>query len=113
MQQKNAGALWGVYMSLLLDQSFLLHPEQIRRIQSGLPACTVGSLREKIIIEQHLHHIKGLLYSDNPVEKIKAYANNIERCFIYRDSKKHMSGKDFPCFEADPNLVKKHSKLVV
>lgn len=111
MQQKNAGALCGVHMSLLSDQCLLSHPEQIRRIQSGLPACTVGSLREKLIVEQHLHHIKGLLYSDNPVEKMKAYANNIEQCFVYRDSKKHMSGRNFTDFGPDPNLVKKYSTL--
>ena len=109
IQQKNAGALCGVHMSLLVDQCLLSHPEQIRRIQNGLPACTVGSLREKIIIEQHLHHIESLLYSDNPVEKIKAYANNIEQCFIYRDSKKHMSGRNFADFGPDPNLLKKYS----
>jgi hypothetical protein len=112
MQQKNAGALCGVYLSLLSDLCLLSHPEQIRRIQNGLPACTVGSLREKIIIEQHLHHITGLLYSDNPVEKLKAYANNIERCFVYRDSKKHMSGRDFPDFGPDPNLLEKYSPLI-
>jgi hypothetical protein len=112
MQQKNAGALCGVLMSLLSDLCLLSHPEQIRRINSGLPACTVGSLREKIIIEQHLHHIKGLLYSSNPVEKIKAYADNIEKCFVYRDSKKHMSARNFPDFGPDPNLVKKYSNAV-
>jgi hypothetical protein len=112
IQQKNAGALLGVHMSLLVDQCLLSHPEQIRRIQSGLPACTVGSLREKIVIEQHLHHIKSLLYSDNPVEKLKAYANNIERCFVYRDSKKHMSGRNFPDFGPDPNLMKKYFPFI-
>ena len=112
MQQKNAGALCGVYMSLLSDQCLLSHPEQIRRIQSGLPACTVGSLREKINIEQHLQNIKGLLESDNPVEKIKLYANKIEQNFFYRDSKKHMSGSDFPDFGPDPNLQKKYAPIM-
>ena len=69
IQQKNAGALLGVHMSLLVDQCLLSHPEQIRRIQSGLPACTVGSLREKLIVEFHLEQIKCLLLSENPREK--------------------------------------------
>ena len=107
MQQKNAGALCGVLMSLLLDQCLLLHPEQVRRIKNNIPACTVGSLREKIIIEQHLEHIQHLLHSENPSEKIQEYAKNIDKSFVYRDSKKHMTGREFPIFKPDKNLVKK------
>jgi hypothetical protein len=57
MQQKNASAFRGVYMSLLRDQSFILHPEQIRRIQNRLHACTVGNIRKKLIIKQPLNNI--------------------------------------------------------
>jgi hypothetical protein len=46
MQQKNAGALCGVLMSLLLDQCSLFHPEQVRRIKNNFPACTY----EKVLI---------------------------------------------------------------
>lgn len=110
MQQNDAGSLCGVNMSLLLDQCLLTHPEQIRRIENNLPACTVGSLREKINIEQHLEHIRALLLSENPSERIKTYAENIEQCFIFRDSKKHMSGRTFPEFKPDPKLEKKFSQ---
>lgn len=109
MQQKNAGALCGVLMSLLLDQCFLFHPEQVRRIKNNIPACTVGSLREKIIIDQHLEHIKHLLQSENPSEKIQEYAKSIDKSFVYRDSKKHMTGREFPIFKPDPYLLKKYA----
>ena len=107
IQQSDDGGLCGVLLSLLVDQCLLFHPEQIRRISSQLPACTVGSLREKLIVEFHLEQIKYLLLSENLREKLKAYSNNMDICFTYRDSTKHMSGREFPDLKPCPTLLKK------
>jgi hypothetical protein len=93
-QQKNAGALCGVLMSLLIDQNLLLHPEQIRRINKGLSACTVGSLREKIVIEQHLEFIRSLLETEDPKKSLQMYIDNVDFNFVYRNSTKHMVGRE-------------------
>ena len=107
IQQSYDGGLCGVLLSLLVDQCLLFHPEQIRRISSQLSACTVGSLREKLIVEFHLEQIKCLLLSENPREKLKAYSENMDICFAYRDSTKHMSGREFPDLKPCPTLLKK------
>ena len=107
IQQSDDGGLCGVLLSLLVDQCLLFHPEQIRRISSQLSACTVGSLREKLVIEFHLEQIKCLLLSENPKEKLKAYSENMDICFAYRDSTKHMSGREFPDLKPCPTLLKK------
>ncbi|GFO71041.1 hypothetical protein BJAS_P0251 [Bathymodiolus japonicus methanotrophic gill symbiont] len=41
------GSSRGLILSLLFDHCLLLHPEQIARIESKLPAYTVGSLQRK------------------------------------------------------------------
>lgn len=107
IQQSYDGGLCGVLLSLLVDQCLLFHPEQIRRISSQLSACTVGSLREKLVVEFHLEQIKCLLLSENPQEKLKAYSENMDICFAYRDSTKHMSGREFPDLKPCPTLLKK------
>lgn len=107
IQQSYDGGLCGVLLSLLVDQCLLFHPEQIRRISSQLSACTVGSLREKLVVEFHLEQIKCLLLSENPKEKLKAYSENMDICFAYRDSTKHMSGREFPDLKPCPTLLKK------
>lgn len=109
IQQSDDGGLCGVLLSLLVDQCLLFHPEQIRRISSQLSACTVGSLREKLIVEFHLEQIKCLLLGENPQEKLKAYSENMDICFAYRDSTKHMSGREFPDLKPCPTLLKKFS----
>ena len=102
-QQSYDGGLCGVLLSLLVDQCLLFHPEQIRRLKSNFHACTVGSLREKLIIESHLEQMKMLLLAPNPKEKLEAYSRNMDLCFTYRDSTKHMSGRTF--FECKPSLI--------
>lgn len=109
IQQSDDGGLCGVLLSLLVDQCLLFHPEQIRRISSKLLACTVGSLREKLIVEFHLEQIKYLLLSENPQEKLKAYSANMDICFAYRDSTKHMSGQEFSDLKPCPVLLRKYA----
>jgi hypothetical protein len=50
-QPGKEGSSRGLTLSLLLDHCLLLHPEQKRRLKNKLPAGTVGSLRDRILVE--------------------------------------------------------------
>jgi hypothetical protein len=93
MQRDETGSLCGVTLSLLLDQCLLLHPEQIRRIKANKPACTVGSLLEKIRLEDHLDSVRRLLDHDDPWKELEKYAARMRSVIILRDSKKHLTGR--------------------
>ena len=73
-QLDEEGSRRGLILSLLLDHALILHPEQITRIKSKLPAYTVGSLLRKVQMEALLDFIKSLLKHKNPVKKLKELA---------------------------------------
>jgi len=93
MQRDETGSLCGVTLSLLLDQCLLLHPEQIRRIKANKPACTVGSLLEKIRLDDHLDSVRRLLDNDDPWKELEKYAARMQSVIVLRDSKKHLTGR--------------------
>lgn len=82
-------------LSLLFDHCLILHPEQQARIKNNLPPATVGSLREKCIQQYLIQIIKSIIDSPNPKELLKKLVNNIDKIYVLRDSKKHLSGKNF------------------
>jgi hypothetical protein len=87
------GSSRGLILSLLLDHCLLLHPEQKARIEDKLPAFTVGSLREKIIMEGLFQFIKDLVYDDNAKEKLVKLSEDMEVIFKPNLSSKHMNTK--------------------
>jgi hypothetical protein len=50
-QPGDEGARHSVILSLLVDQSLFLHPDQQRQLTNNLPAYTVGSLRANVQVE--------------------------------------------------------------
>lgn len=88
------GSRRGVTLSLLVDHSLLLHPEQRALIENKLPACTVGSLRAKISLEATITFVRKLLSSPNPGQTLKELWERINRVVQLTTSKKHMSGID-------------------
>lgn len=60
------GSIRAIVLSLLCDHALLTHPEQIALFKKQEPACTVGSLREKVLMDSLLAFIQGIIYSDNP-----------------------------------------------
>jgi len=94
------GSSRGLILSLLLDHCLFLHPEQIVRIGDKLPACTVGSLREKIIAESLVLFINNLLNEQDPKQKLELLAQNADSIFKPNQSSKHLNAmncslKDF------------------
>jgi len=110
MQQGEEKANRGVLFSLLIDYCLLFHPEQEKAIKAGKPACTVGSLLEKIRIRHHLQEIERILLSNNPLEEYKKYEINIETYFRTRASTRHYSGRISENLAPSPSLAKKYAR---
>lgn len=84
------GSIRGIVLSLLCDHALLTHQEQIALFKRGEPACTVGSLREKVVMDSLLAFIHSIIYSDNPKSLFDKHKDNITQIFELRASKKHM-----------------------
>ena len=50
-QPGDEGARHSVILSLLVDHSLFVHPDQQHQLQNNLPAYTVGSLRAHVQVE--------------------------------------------------------------
>jgi len=94
-QPDEEGSSRSLILSLLLDHCLLFHPEQLARFEDKSPACTVGSLQEKIKLESLFEFIKELLSSDNPEEKLNLLAETAKDVFKFASSKKHMVNRDW------------------
>lgn len=90
------GSIRGITLSLLCDHALLTHPEQIALFKKWEPACTVGSLREKVMLDSLLEFIKTIINSDNPQQLFETYKNNINQIFALRKSTKHVRNNYIP-----------------
>src|SRR5712692_8674985 len=70
-QPGDEGARHSVILSLLVDHSLFLHPDQQRQLKNNLPAYTVGSLRANVQVECLVDVIDDLVSSDEPQDKLK------------------------------------------
>jgi hypothetical protein len=93
-QRGEEGSDHGVILSLLCDHALLLHQDQKALFENKQPAVTVGSLREKVMMESLSSFIEGIVASDNPKEMFESYADKISELFELRASIKHMRGVD-------------------
>src|SRR6266850_6916438 len=76
-QPGDEGARHSVILSLLVDQSLCLHPDQQRQLTNNLPAYTVGSLRAHVHVECLVDVIDDLGSSDNPQDKLTRFTKAI------------------------------------
>jgi hypothetical protein len=106
-QLDEEGSSRGLILSLLLDHCLLFHHQQLTRLENKLPACTVGSLLEKIKVESLLEFIRGLILSEAPQQKLGLLSKNLEDLFQLRSSKKHMNDRDLGRLEPTPSLMYK------
>lgn len=90
-QPDREGSKRSLILSLLLDHTLLLHPQQIARIENKRPACTVGSLKELIKADCLFLFCEELLNSDNPHERLAYFAEQKDKIFKLVDSDKHLS----------------------
>lgn len=93
-QRGEEGSDHGVILSLLCDHALLLHQDQKDLFENKQPAITVGSLREKVMMESLTVFIEGIVSSDDPKAMFEEYADKISELFKLRSSIKHMRNVD-------------------
>ena len=98
-QPGEAGSNRGVTLSLLSDHALLLHQDQKGLLENRRPAATVGSLREKVMMESLTGFIEGIVSSDNPKALFEEYADKISELFELRSSIKHLHHVDMAFLE--------------
>jgi hypothetical protein len=103
-QPDEEGSRRSVILSLLCDHCLLLHPDQLARIQDKLPACTVGSLRDRVRLESSMQVFEDILLSDNPQKELELVVKQAKEVFPLHESSKHMVGRDLGRLESTPSL---------
>ena len=103
-QPDEEGSRRSVILSLLCDHCLLLHPDQLARIQDKRPACTVGSLRDRVRMDSSLLVFEEILSSEHPQKQFEVVAQRAKECFPLHESHKHMVGRDLGRLESTPSL---------
>src|SRR5262245_45365763 len=103
-QPGDEGARHSVILSLLVDHSLFLHPDQQRQLENNLPAYTVGSLRANVQVECLVEVISDLVSSDDPQEQLTRFSNALHEVFACGSSKKHMIHRQLGRLEPTPCL---------
>ena len=83
-QPGDEGARHSVILSLLVDHSLFMHPDQQRQLKNNLPAYTVGSLRANVQVECLVDVIDDLVSSDDPQDKLKRFTQRLARGICLR-----------------------------
>ena len=103
-QPGEEGARHSVILSLLVDHSLFVHPDQQHQLKNNLPAYTVGSLRANVQVECLVEVIDDLVSSDNPQDKLKRFTKALHEVFILSRSTKHMVRRQLGRLEPTPSL---------
>jgi hypothetical protein len=98
------GARHGVILSLLVDPSLFVHPDQQAQLTNNLPAYTVGSLRAHVQVECLGEVIDDRVSSDEPQETMKRCTTALHEVFAFGRSKKHMLQRQLARLEPTPSL---------
>lgn len=94
MQPGIDGSDRGVTLSLLCDHVLHFHQDQLALFEEKSPAATVGSLKQKVMMESLTTFIEGIINSNNPREMFEAYTEKLSELFELRSSIKHMRDSD-------------------
>ena len=103
-QPGEEGARHSVILSLLVDHSLFVHPDQQHQLTNNLPAYTVGSLRAHVQVECLVEVIDDLVSSDNPQDKLQRFTKALHEVFILSQSTKHMIQRQLGRLEPTPSL---------
>jgi len=102
------GSNRGVILSLLCDHALLLHSEQQCSLENKQPALTVGSLREKVMMESLKAFIEGIVMSDDPKAMFMQYSDKIAEIFDLQNSTKHLRNVDMQFLQPQHQLLDAH-----
>src|SRR3989454_575564 len=103
-QPGEEGARHSVILSLLVDHSLFVHPDQQAQLKNNLPAYTVGSLRANVQVECLVDVIDDLMSSDEPQDQLKRFTKALHEVFAFGRSKKHMIQRQLGRLEPTPAL---------
>jgi hypothetical protein len=103
-QPGDEGARHSVILSLLVDHSLFVHPDQQDQLKNNLPAYTVGSLRAHVQVECLVDVIDDLVSSDEPQDKLKRFTKALHEVFAFSRSTKHMIQRQLGRLEPTPSL---------
>jgi hypothetical protein len=103
-QLDEEGSRRSLTLSLLCDHCLLLHPDQLARVESNLPAYTVGSLRGRVMVENLVQFFSDVLTSEHPQEQLEQVAQRAKEVFTLNESEKHMVGRDLGRLAPTPML---------
>jgi hypothetical protein len=95
MQRGLDGSEQGLIISLLSDHALHFHKDQLTLHEDKEPAVTVGSLREKVMMESLTAFIEKIVTSPDPKSFFEEYSGKITELFGLRSSIKHMRGMSF------------------
>lgn len=105
MQPGVDGSVRGVTMSLLCDHALHFHDDQLALFEKKSPAATVGSLRQKVMIESLTTFIESIIDSDNPKEVFSKHVDTLMELFELRSSVKHMRDADIGVLQNAEEIV--------
>jgi len=94
-QQGIEGSDRGLTLSLLCDHMLYFHNSQIISFKNNEQAGTVGSLREKILMESLIAFIEKIVKSDNPKSLLDQLSDKLSDIFILQPSTKHLRNFDY------------------
>jgi hypothetical protein len=103
-QPGKEGARHSVILSLLVDHSLFVHPDQQVQLTNNLPAYTVGSLRAHVQVMCLVDVIDGLVSSEDPQEQLQRFSQALHAVFAFSRSKKHMIQRQLGRLEPTPWL---------
>lgn len=103
-QPGEEGARQSVILSLLVDHSLFIHPEQQAQLKNNLPAYTVGSLRANVQVSCLVDVIDDLVSSEAPQDQLKRFTQALHDVFAFSRSKKHMIQRQLGRLEPTPWL---------
>lgn len=95
MQRGLEGSEQGLIISLLSDHALHFHEDQLTLYKNKEPAATVGSLREKVMMESLAAFIEKIVTSPDPKAFFEEFSTKIAEVFSLRGSIKHMRGMAF------------------
>jgi hypothetical protein len=95
MQRGLQGSEQGLIISLLSDHALHFHKDQLTLYKNKEPAATVGSLREKVMMESLTAFIETIVTSPDPKALFEEFSTKIAEVFDLRGSIKHMRGMSF------------------
>jgi hypothetical protein len=103
-QPGEEGARQSVILSLLVDHSLFVHPDQHAQLKNNLPAYTVGSLRANVQVSCLVDVIDDLVSSENPQDQLKRLTQALHDVFTFRHAKKHMIQRQLGRLGPTPSL---------